>query len=137
MLLLLGENDKHHAKLGTERLEDCMDGFVAKLYAEKTKGARLVCVPKYTHMGHWALHNEKLTYLWLWAIRLGYFSSSGVLVGWTPSRHFSTRDQELALRGRQTPRSLCFRHISAISESVPWISGSRIRVTKAERRSVP
>lgn len=73
MLLVVGENDKHHAKLGAERLEDRMEGFVTKLYAEKTKGARLVWVPKYTHMGHWALHNEKIVYLWLWAIKSGYF----------------------------------------------------------------
>jgi pimeloyl-ACP methyl ester carboxylesterase len=73
VLLVVGENDKHHAKLGAERLEDRMEGFVTKLYAETTKGARLVWIPKYTHMGHWALHNEKIVYLWLWAIESGYF----------------------------------------------------------------
>ena len=73
VLLVVGENDKHHAQLGAERLEDRMEGFVTQRYAEKTRGARLVWIPKYTHMGHWALHNEKIAYLWLWAVKSGYF----------------------------------------------------------------
>lgn len=73
VLLVVGENDKNHAKVGGERLEDTMEGFVTRLYAERTNGARLVWVPRFTHMGHWALHNEKIAYLWLWAIRSGYF----------------------------------------------------------------
>ena len=30
-------------------------------------------VPKYTHMGHWALYNERIAYAWLWALETGYF----------------------------------------------------------------
>lgn len=73
VLLMVGENDKNHWKTGGERVEERQDGFVATLYAAKTKGAHLIWLPKYTHMGHWALHNEKLVYLWLWALRSGYF----------------------------------------------------------------
>lgn len=73
VLLVVGENDKNHWQRGGKRPEERQDGFVAKLYAEKTRGAHLLLLPKYSHMGHWALHNEKLVYLWLWAIRGGYF----------------------------------------------------------------
>ena len=73
VLLMVGENDKNHWKTGGEPAAERQDGFVAKLYAEKTRGAHLILVPKYTHMGHWALHNEKLVYLWLWAVKSGYF----------------------------------------------------------------
>ncbi len=78
-LLLVGENDKSHWTAGGKLPEQRQDGFVAKLYAEKSKGAHLVVVPKFTHMGHWALHNEKIAYLWLWAIRSGYFGDLGSL----------------------------------------------------------
>jgi predicted esterase len=73
VLLLVGENDRTHWKRGGQGPETQQESFVAKRYAEKTKGAHLVVVPKYAHMGHWSLHNEKLAYLWLWAIKDGYF----------------------------------------------------------------
>ena len=73
VLLMVGENDRNHWKAGGKRPEERQDGYVARLYAEKTRGAHLIVVPKYTHMGHWALHNEKLAYLWLWAVRSAYF----------------------------------------------------------------
>ncbi len=76
VLLVDGENDKFHWKTG-DRLEDKQEYFVARLYAEKTAGAHLVILPKYTHMGHWALHNERIVYLWLWALRSGYFGGLG------------------------------------------------------------
>jgi hypothetical protein len=76
VLLMVGENDKNHWQSGGKSADERQDGFVAKLYAEKTKGAHLVLVPNYTHMGHWALHNEKLAYLWLWAIKSGYFTEA-------------------------------------------------------------
>lgn len=72
VLLLVGENDLSHWRMW-DRLEDKREYFVAKLYAEKAKGAHLVLLPKYTHMGHWALHNERIAYLWLWAVKSGYF----------------------------------------------------------------
>jgi len=75
-LLLVGENDKNHWTTGGKLPEQRQDGFVARLYAEKGKGAHLVVVPKFTHMGHWALHNEKIAYLWLWAVKSGYFGNS-------------------------------------------------------------
>ncbi|MBI3042633.1 MAG: hypothetical protein HYY78_07385 [Betaproteobacteria bacterium] len=73
VLLMVGENDKNHWIRGGERMEERQDGFMVKRYAGKTMGAHLVRVPRYTHMGHWALHNEKLAYLWLWAVKSGYF----------------------------------------------------------------
>ena len=75
VLLLVGENDRGHWKTGGQRPEERQEGFVAKLYAEKTMGAHLALLPKYTHMGHWALHNEKFVYLWLWAVKSGYFGN--------------------------------------------------------------
>ncbi len=73
VLLMVGENDKNHWQTGGESLGARQDGFVAKLYEEKARRAHLVLIPKLTHMGHWALHNEKLVYLWLWAVKAGYF----------------------------------------------------------------
>ena len=74
VLLMVGENDKSYWRKGGEHPEERQEGFVAGLYAQKTKGAHLILLPKYTHMGHWALHNEKFVYLWLWAIKSGYFA---------------------------------------------------------------
>jgi pimeloyl-ACP methyl ester carboxylesterase len=76
VLLIDGENDKLHWKIG-KRVEDKQEYFITKLYAEKTRGAHLVLLPKFTHMGHWALHNERIVYLWLWAVRSGYFGDLG------------------------------------------------------------
>jgi hypothetical protein len=73
-LLLVGERDRFHWVLG-DRLEEKQEYYVARLYAQRAGGAHLVVVPRYTHMGHWARHNEKLAYLWLWAIKSGYFGS--------------------------------------------------------------
>ena len=72
---MVGENDKHHWKAGGESPEERQDGFIAKRYAERCAGAHLIVIPRYTHMGHWALHNEKLAYIWLWAVKSGYFGS--------------------------------------------------------------
>jgi len=77
VLLLVGENDVNHWKAGGEGAEERQDGYVAGRYAEKTRGAHLIVVTKFTHMGHWALHNEKLAYLWLWAVLSGYFNGLG------------------------------------------------------------
>ncbi len=75
VLLMVGENDKHHWKAGGERPEQRQDGFIAQRYAERCSSAHLMVIPRYTHMGHWALHNEKLAYLWLWALKRGYFGT--------------------------------------------------------------
>ncbi len=77
VLLLVGENDVNHWKVGGPRPEERQDGYVARRYAETTRGAHLIVVPRFTHMGHWALHNEKLAYCWLWAVRSGYFGDLG------------------------------------------------------------
>ena len=75
VLLMVGENDKHHWKAGGELPEARQDGFIARRYAERCAGAHLIVIPRYTHMGHWALYNEKLAYIWLWAVKSGYFGS--------------------------------------------------------------
>lgn len=42
-------------------------------FGDTTRGARLVVIPKYSHTGHLEPHSEKMTYVWLWAIKYGYF----------------------------------------------------------------
>ena len=38
-----------------------------------TRGAHVVLIPRYGHVGYAELHNEKIAYLWLWAYKSGYF----------------------------------------------------------------
>jgi hypothetical protein len=70
--LLVGENDHGHW-MGGNRLSDKREMFMAGKYAAASSKIHVGLVPKYTHMGHWALHNEKIAYLWLWAVKNGYF----------------------------------------------------------------
>jgi len=72
VLLLVGENDHGHW-LGGQSLNDKREMFMASKYAAASSTVHVGLVPKYTHMGHWALHNEKITYLWLWSLKKGYF----------------------------------------------------------------
>jgi len=72
VLLTVGENDKGHWVRG-ERLEDKREMFMGAKYAAATRGAHLVLIPRYGHVGYAELHNEKIAYLWLWACRFGYF----------------------------------------------------------------
>lgn len=72
VLLLVGENDKGHWING-ERLEDKREMFMGAKYAATTRGAHVVLVPRYGHVGYVSLHNEKIVYLWLWALKSGYF----------------------------------------------------------------
>jgi pimeloyl-ACP methyl ester carboxylesterase len=71
VLLLVGENDKGHWVKG-DRLEDKREMFMGAKYAATTR-AHVVLVPRYGHVGYAELHNEKIAYLWLWALRSGYF----------------------------------------------------------------
>jgi pimeloyl-ACP methyl ester carboxylesterase len=75
VLLTVGENDKGHWVKG-ERLQDKRELFMAAKYAALTRGAHLVLIPRYGHVGYCELHNEKIAYLWLWAHRHGYFDPS-------------------------------------------------------------
>ncbi|HWO43319.1 MAG TPA: alpha/beta fold hydrolase [Candidatus Eisenbacteria bacterium] len=72
VLLLVGENDKGHWVRG-ERLEDKREMFMGAKYAAVTRGAHVVLLPRYGHVGYAELYNEKIAYLWLWAVRAGYF----------------------------------------------------------------
>jgi len=72
VLLLVGENDHGHWVKG-ERLEDKREMFMGAKYAASTRGAHVVLVPRYGHVGYAELYNEKIVYLWLWAAKSGYF----------------------------------------------------------------
>jgi pimeloyl-ACP methyl ester carboxylesterase len=72
VLLTVGENDKGHWVRG-ERLEDKREMFMGAKYAAKTRGAHVVLIPRYGHVGYAELYNEKIAYLWLWAHKSHYF----------------------------------------------------------------
>jgi pimeloyl-ACP methyl ester carboxylesterase len=72
VLLTVGENDKGHWVKG-ERLEDKREMFMGAKYAASTRGAHVVRIPRYGHVGYSELYNEKIAYLWLWALKAGYF----------------------------------------------------------------
>jgi pimeloyl-ACP methyl ester carboxylesterase len=72
VLLTVGENDKGHWVKG-ERLEDKREMFMGAKYAASTRGAHVVLIPRYGHVGYSELYNEKIGYLWLWALKAGYF----------------------------------------------------------------
>ena len=72
VLLAVGENDKGHWVKG-ERLEDKREMFMGAKYAASTRGAHVVLIPRYGHVGYSELYNEKIAYLWLWALKAGYF----------------------------------------------------------------
>ena len=72
VLLTAGENDKGHWVKG-EKLEHKREMFMGAKYADATRGAHVVLIPRYGHVGYCELHNEKIAYLWLWAYRNGYF----------------------------------------------------------------
>jgi pimeloyl-ACP methyl ester carboxylesterase len=72
VLLTVGENDKGHWVRGN-KLEDKREMFMGAKYAATTRGAHVVLIPRYGHVGYAELHNEKIAYLWLWAHKAGYF----------------------------------------------------------------
>ncbi len=73
VLLVVGENDKSHWVRG-DRLEDKREMFMGAKYATTTRGAHVVLIPRYGHVGYAELYNEKIAYLWLWAQKSGYFA---------------------------------------------------------------
>jgi pimeloyl-ACP methyl ester carboxylesterase len=75
VLLTVGENDKGHWVRGN-RLEDKREMFMGAKYAAATRGAHVVLIPRYGHVGYAELYNEKIAYLWLWAHKAGYFDGS-------------------------------------------------------------
>lgn len=76
VLLLIGENDQRPARSywpKDQPLEYRPAYYLAKKFSETTRVTHLVIIPRYTHTGHLEPHSEKMTYLWLWAIKSGYF----------------------------------------------------------------
>jgi pimeloyl-ACP methyl ester carboxylesterase len=72
VLLTVGENDKGHWVKG-ERLEHKREMYMGTKYAATTRGAHVVLIPRYGHVGYAELYNEKIAYLWLWGYKTGYF----------------------------------------------------------------
>jgi pimeloyl-ACP methyl ester carboxylesterase len=72
VLLTVGENDKGHWVKG-DKLERKREMFMGAKYAAVTRGAHVVLIPRYGHVGYAELYNEKIAYLWLWAHKSGYF----------------------------------------------------------------
>jgi pimeloyl-ACP methyl ester carboxylesterase len=72
VLLSVGENDKGHWVRG-DKLEHKREMFMGAKYAAATRGAHVVLIPRYGHVGYSELHNEKIAYLWLWAYKTNYF----------------------------------------------------------------
>jgi hypothetical protein len=74
VLALVGDNDKGHWVAGKD-LADKREMYMARKYREAgAKRNHVVLIPRYGHFGFMELHNEKFVYLWLWALREGYFS---------------------------------------------------------------
>lgn len=73
VLLVAGENDKGHWVNGGAPLENKREMFMGRKYAATTRGAHVVLIPRYGHVGYAELYNEKIAYLWLWAYKAGYF----------------------------------------------------------------
>lgn len=74
VLLLVGDNDQGHWIKG-ERIEDKREMFIGAKYAATTRAAHVILIPRYGHVGYAELHNEKIAYIWLWAVKAGYFDS--------------------------------------------------------------
>ena len=74
VLLLVGEYDNIRHWPKNRPVEDRPEYFYAQKFAQTTRGAHLILIPKYNHTGHLAMHSEKMVYLWLWAIKTGYFN---------------------------------------------------------------
>jgi pimeloyl-ACP methyl ester carboxylesterase len=74
VLLLIGENDNLRYWRKDRPLKDRLAYYIATKFSETTAGTHLVIVPRFTHTGHLELQSENMTYLWLWAIKSGWFS---------------------------------------------------------------
>jgi pimeloyl-ACP methyl ester carboxylesterase len=74
VLLVAGENDKGHWVNGGAPLENKREMFMGAKYAAATRGAHVVLIPRYGHVGYAELYNEKIAYLWLLAYQSGYLA---------------------------------------------------------------
>ena len=75
VLLVAGENDKGHWVNHGAPVENKREMFMGAKYAASTRGAHVVMIPRYGHVGYAELYNEKIAYLWLWAFKAGYFDT--------------------------------------------------------------
>ncbi len=57
------------------RLEDKREIFTGAKYAATTRGAHVILIPHYGYVGYAELYNEKIPYLWLWAVKSGHFDT--------------------------------------------------------------
>ena len=71
-LLVVGESDHGHWVKG-ERIEAKREMFMGAKYAAAVRAAHVVLIPRFGHVGYSELHNEKIAYVWLWAVKSGYF----------------------------------------------------------------
>ena len=73
VLALVGDNDKGHWVAGKE-ISQKREMYMARRYREAgVKNNHVVLIPRYGHFGFMETHNEKFVYLWLWALKTGYF----------------------------------------------------------------
>ena len=72
VLLTVGEKDKRHWIQG-DRLEDKREYYMGLKYAQYTDKTHVVLVPRLGHAGYAELENQNVPYLWLWAIKSGFF----------------------------------------------------------------
>jgi pimeloyl-ACP methyl ester carboxylesterase len=78
VLALVGENDKGHWVCNGAEVADKREMYMARRYkAEGVVRNQVVVIPRYGHFGFMELHNEKFVYLWLWALKQGYFGKRG------------------------------------------------------------
>jgi len=73
VLLIVGDNDKGHWLHGGEIIAHKREPwFGAKYRASGVKRAHVGVIARYGHVGYCELYNEKIAYLWLWALKTGY-----------------------------------------------------------------
>jgi hypothetical protein len=48
---------------------------MGRKFEQRTPWTKVVLVPRYSHYGYVELHNEKIAYLWLWAMAAGCFDA--------------------------------------------------------------
>jgi hypothetical protein len=77
VLLLVGENDRNHWFYG-KTIADKLEIFMGEKFAQRTPRTRVVLIPRYGHFGYVGLHNEKIAYVWLWALKSGYFAKANL-----------------------------------------------------------
>lgn len=74
VLLVVGDNDKGHWVNGGAPVEKKREPWMGAKYRAGGVGrANVAVIARYGHVGYCELYNEKIAYLWLHALRSGYF----------------------------------------------------------------